>query len=144
MCLEVGVRIVLSFVVSILFLTAMAAAQPLPLGKWLLEEYRFDAKTEVAVKGIKTTLVVRAKNRLGGDSGCNAYGGSYSTVDGKLKIADIISTMRACQEPSPSFEKSFFDVLENADSAKVEGHALVIFDGDSHYLKFVRDDREKN
>ncbi|HEY2847607.1 MAG TPA: META domain-containing protein [Pyrinomonadaceae bacterium] len=137
-------KFLLSSFFSVLLLGSIVAAQSLPPGKWRLEEYRFGSTTEHTLKGVQTTLVVKSDGKLGGDSGCNAYGGSYSTDNGKLKIADIISTMRACEEPSPTFESGFFDVLEKANSAKVEGDALVIFDKDSRYLRFVRDGEGAN
>jgi heat shock protein HslJ len=69
------------------------------------------------------------------------FGGSYSDERGKLKITDIISTMRACQEPTPQFEKNFFATLEGAVSAKEKGDALVLTDKDGHYLRFSQVDR---
>ena len=112
------------------------SAQPLPAGKWRLHEYKFADKVEQPLKGANTTLNVKADGKLGGDTGCNAYGGSYAIKDGKLKIADLISTMRACDEPTPQFEKAYFQVLENAVSAEVKNGLLVIADNGGHYLKF--------
>ncbi len=125
----------------LMFLILFAAAgygQTLPQGKWRLESYEFGAKLEHPLDNREVTLNVAADGKLGGSSGCNAYGGSYSFEKGKLWIGDIISTMRACEEPTPEFEKAFFAVLENAVDAKVINGKLVIADkAGTHVLRFV-------
>jgi len=116
-----------------------ATAQSLPAGKWRLAEYRSGGEVQRTLKGVDVTLNVHPDGKLGGSSGCNAYGGSYATDDGKLKIADIISTMRACEEPTPQFERTYFDLLEKAVDAEVKDGDLVITDADStHLLRFTR------
>jgi len=118
---------------------AFANAQPLPAGKWRLKDYRSGGAVERPLKGLDATLNIHADGKFGGNSGCNVYGGSYTTDNDKLKIADITSTMRACEEPTPAFEKTYFDLLENAVHAQLKDGELVITDADSsHLLRFVR------
>lgn len=123
------------------FLTIVAAAQSLPAGKWQLEEYKFGSASDQPLKGIATTLLIKANGNLGGDTGCNAYGGTYTAEKGKLAITDIVSTMRACDEPTPTFEKDYFNTLENATSAETKDNTLVITDKNGRYLRFVRTTR---
>ena len=113
----------------------------MPAGKWRLDEYKFGDASQHSLKGVDTTLVIKQNGNLGGDTGCNAYGGSYALADGKLAITDIISTMRACDEPTPEFEKNYFDTLENVASVEIKDSALVIADKNGHFLRFVRRDK---
>ena len=114
------------------------SAQTLPAGKWLLISYQFADKQAKPLEGLKITLNVRNNGHLGGSSGCNSYGGSYAVEDGKLKVADIISTMMACEEPSPQFERNFFATLSSGTVSKIENSELTITDPNSrNFLRFV-------
>jgi putative lipoprotein len=124
---------------TVVVLAWSAIGQTLPVGKWRLEEYKFGAKAERPLDKIDITLNVKADGKLGGDSGCNAYGGSYSATKDALWIGDIISTMRACEEPTPAFEKSFFSTLESAATSEVKNDKLIIKDKTgSRFLRFLR------
>jgi heat shock protein HslJ len=131
----------LMMLISTVVVAATATAGTLPQGRWRLEEYKFKNATEHTRKGVDTILIVKADGKLGGSTGCNAYGGSYAMNGGKLKITDIISTMRACEEPTPEFEKGFFDTLERATSAEVKGGTLMIRDLTGTFLRFTPDDK---
>ena len=113
-------------------------AQSLPVGRWQLASYKFENTVSKPLEGVKITLNVRANGQLGGNSGCNSYGGSYELADGKLKVFDVISTMMACDEPSPKFERSFFSTLSSGSSAVRTDDELTITDPQTgNYLKFV-------
>lgn len=132
-------KFLLSSFFSVFALTSIVAAQSLPQGKWRMEEYRFGPTSEHTLKGVNTTLVVRSDGKLGGDSGCNAYGGSYSIDKRKLAITDIISTMRACEEPTPQFESSYFRVLRDASRVELKKSELTLIDPATHnFLRFQR------
>ena len=122
----------------LLFCSSLLIGQTLPAGKWQLDQYRFGDKVERPLESLDITLNVRADGHLGGSSGCNVYGGSWSEDGGKLAITDIISTMRACEEPTPLFEKSFFDVLEKASSVETKDGTLLITEESGHFLRFVK------
>jgi heat shock protein HslJ len=69
----------------------------------------------------------------GGFSGCNAFGGNFTfTSTGDEAIFDmknIFSTQIACDNPVGKFETAFFQALDEADSAKIEGDKLTLFKG---------------
>mgnify|MGYP001023333682 FL=1 len=81
-----------------------ASAQTLPAGNWKLTAYNFRQKIAYPISDTLITLNIDPDGKIGGRSGCNVYGGSYSFEDGKLAISDIFSTMMACDEPLMSFE----------------------------------------
>lgn len=79
------------------------------------------------------TLNIDANGKIGGNGGCNVYGGNYLLKSPKkpikkprkIKFTDIISTMMAC-EGSSNTEGAFFRSLREAVSVSLEGNELVI------------------
>ena len=118
--------------------SAVTFSQSLPTGKWQLAEYNFAGTIEQPQRGVSATLVVKPDGKLGGNSGCNSYGGTYATNKGSLKITHIIHTLMACQKPTPEFEMNYFGMLQNATSSRVVGKKLVLKDKEGHFLRFVR------
>lgn len=131
------------------FLSLLAAisssANTLPTGVWRLESYNFQQKIAFPIDKDEVTLTIREGGKLGGRSGCNVYGGSYSNTDGKLKIGDLISTMMACDEPTMQFEQTFFKTLEGAAEFVAESWKLTIIDPKTgNFVKFTRvEDEDK-
>ncbi len=79
-----------------------------------------------------------AKGGAGGNSGCNVFGGNYKSEGNTLKITDVISTMRACEEGDRmAVERGFFDGLQNADRYEIKGEKLYIYQGDKLLLTFT-------
>ncbi len=118
--------------------------QSLPVGKWKLIAYNFAGKIEHPIEGIDITLNIHDNGKLGGKSGCNVYGGEYTIEKGKLAISGIISTMMACEEPTPQFEHDFYGVLNSATEFKVKRRELTLTDRATHkFLRFVdaKDDK---
>jgi len=116
-----------------------AMSKTLPAGEWRLESYNFMQKIANPIDENEITINIHADGKLGGRSGCNVYGGSYSVENGKLKIGDIISTMMACEEPSMQFEQTFFRTLEGATRFDLEDGVLTITDKKTaNFLRFVR------
>lgn len=111
----------------------------LPRGQWQLSSYNFMDKVAYPIDESEVTININANGKLGGHSGCNVYGGSYSVSNGKLKIGDLISTMMACEEPSMQFEQLFTQTLQNAEKFSVKDGLLTITDQKTHnFLRFKR------
>ena len=58
-------------------------------------------------------LVRFDKNQIGGQFGCNHFGGEYRVTGNMLVATAIRSTMMACMEPAASFEAQGFAVLNH-------------------------------
>jgi heat shock protein HslJ len=118
----------------------VTSAQDLPAGNWKLTAYNFRQKIAYPISDKLITLNIDPDGKIGGRSGCNVYGGSYSFEGGNLAISDIFSTMMACDEPLMSFERTYYDVLRDSDNFTFESGTLTIMD--SKTKSFVRFERE--
>ena len=126
-------------IISLSIFSTAVIAQSLPKGEWRLESYNFMKKIAYPIEKNEITLNIHEDGRLGGKSGCNVYGGSYSMEDGELSITGIISTMMACEEPSTQFEQTFFRTLEGAKKFELSSGKLTITDPKTaNILRFVR------
>lgn len=103
--------------------------------KWILK----------SVKGADVTLSKEipfikfdpAKSSVGGNTGCNVFGGSYKVTGNQLAVSDIISTMRACEyEGRPLYESQLLDGIRNAERFEIKGGILQLFKKDELLLEF--------
>lgn len=75
-------------------------------------------------KDVTSTLIISADS-VGGNGGCNTYGGTLAATTTGIDISQVFSTMMACDGLSQ--EQAFFAALEAAD-------AFAIVDGNLHLL----------
>ena len=113
--------------------------QGLPEGEWQLVSYNFQQKIAFPIDRSEITMNIHADGKLGGRSGCNVYGGSYSFEDGKLKFGDLISTMMACEEPSMQFEQHFWKTLQGASEFELSGKLTITDEKTGNFLRFERE-----
>lgn len=133
------IKSVVFAIISLSIFSTVAISQTLPQGEWRLESYNFQKKIAYPIDKNSITLNIHEDGKLGGNSGCNVYGGSYSTVEGELSINGIISTMMACEKPSMQFEQTFFRTLEGAKKFERSHGKLTITDPKTaNFLTFVR------
>lgn len=95
--------------------------------KWVLESFK-NRKTLVAITGAFINFDSR-KGSAGGNSGCNVFGGEFAAKGSKIKITDLISTMRACIEDGKmDVEREFLKGLREADRYEIKGGRLFLYD----------------
>jgi heat shock protein HslJ len=85
----------------------------------------------------------KVKGSVGGNTGCNVFGGSYK-ADGDLNltITDVISTMRACiEDDRMDTERKLLDGLRKADRYDIEDDTLSLFAGKTLLLTFTGYDK---
>ncbi len=97
-------------------------------GDWRLIEL----DGEPAAQGFETTLIV-SPGQIGGNGGCNTYGGNLEVTGSKIDITNVFSTMMACEE-SLAQEQAFFAALENADSYEIVDGVLQLKGADGTVL----------
>ena len=68
-------------------------------GKWKLSSMKISGeKTEITSSG---TLNISDKNEIGGNGGCNNYGGSFSLEESNsIKFGSLFSTKMYCSKSS--------------------------------------------
>jgi heat shock protein HslJ len=77
------------------------------------------------------------RNSVGGDSGCNVFGGEYRVNGTSITITDVISTMRACVEDNKmSVQRDLFDGLRTARRFEIKGGRLMLYRGNQLLLTF--------
>jgi heat shock protein HslJ len=101
---------------------------PLPEGRWEMTTSSF---IDIGrMPGIpRATLLIR-DGRISAFSGCNTGAGAVSSVDGRMVVAAMASTRRACVEPIGSFEGRYFKLLQGKPYFRIEGDALILAVGD--------------
>lgn len=96
--------------------------------KWMLESIG-NRKTLVAIKDAFVAFD-SSKRSAGGNSGCNVFGGSYTSTNKTLAVTEIISTMRACTEGGRmETEREFLDGLRNANRYEIRDGRLFLYGG---------------
>ena len=75
-----------------------------------------------------TLTAIFEDGRVGGQAGCNSYGGPYSVSGQKLTISDLAQTLLACMEPAGLMEQesAFLQTLSQAASYSIAGDRLEI------------------
>lgn len=72
---------------------------------------------------------------LGGNDGCNSYGGSYTSEGSTINVGtDIFSTMMYCNEQIQTQTNAFYDALLKAETFKLANGKLSLFDSSGAVL----------
>ncbi len=98
---------------------------------WKLDSYLAGNGTLVPVlPGTEVTAVFGADGNVGGDAGCNHYGGDYRLDGTTLSVSSLIQTLKLCTEPEGIMEQEarFIDLLGSAAECRIENDRLVITD----------------
>jgi heat shock protein HslJ len=101
--------------------------------KWVLESIK-NRKTLVPIKGAFVNFDA-VKKSAGGDSSCNVFGGEYRTNGSRIKITEIVSTMRACVEDGRmTVEREFLDGLRATNRYEIKDGRLLLYRGQNLLL----------
>ena len=111
------------------------SAKRLEDGKWMLESIG-NRQTLVAIDNAFIIFDPR-KRSAGGNSGCNSFGGKYSSRGKTLAVTGIIQTMRACEEDGKMLvEREFLAGLQNANRYEIKASRLHLYRGRQLLLTF--------
>lgn len=77
------------------------------------------------------------KNSVGGNGGCNSFGGEMSKNGAKLKISQIFSTKMFCEQGS-DIENKFFINLEKTTDYAIRENRLILKSNAADLLEFER------
>lgn len=80
--------------------------------------------------GIRPTLR-RDGQQIGGNGGCNRFGGAVRIAGDRLTIGALVSTRMACSEPAMRVEARLHDALGRVDGARgTPGGTVELTSGD--------------
>ncbi|MEO5860708.1 MAG: META domain-containing protein [Pyrinomonadaceae bacterium] len=113
------------------------AAQLLDDERWVLEQIA-NRQTYAPIRGVFINFD-SGKRSVGGNTGCNSFGGTYTASRNTISMTDLISTMRACVEGGKmQTERELLDGLRRADTFEVRSsdNRLRLFDNGQLLLTF--------
>jgi heat shock protein HslJ len=109
---------------------------PLADSQWELTS--IDGQAVVAANN-PVTLQFTADQQVGGNGGCNSYGGTYRMSGDAIAFSDVASTLMACMDNSlMEQEQVYFAALQAATRFNISGDQLTITYGDNQQLIFTR------
>lgn len=101
--------------------------------KWNLE--KIESRADGAVpKGAFVKFGSKEKS-VGGNSGCNVFGGDYKGSGNTLEMGNLMSTMMACENLG-GMDNLYLRELGRADKFAVEGDRLRLYEGKELLLTF--------
>ncbi|MCB0086132.1 MAG: META domain-containing protein, partial [Caldilineaceae bacterium] len=118
--------------------TSGGESDPLASTSWQLTGLGTTDTQTPLVADSTVTLEFGTNGQVGGNAGCNSFGGSY-TVDGEtIMFSELISTLMACADNNVmEQEQQYLAALNSADRFAVNGDQLTIwYDNDSSVLTF--------
>jgi heat shock protein HslJ len=104
--------------------------------RWALEQIG-NRQTYVPIRGVFINFD-SGKRSVGGNTGCNTFGGSYTASRNTISMTDLISTMRACVEGGKmQTERELLDGLRRADTFELTNdNRLKLYDNGRLLLTF--------
>src|SRR4051794_39523860 len=112
-------------------------AQPALIGtNWVLASYRAAAGLTDAAAGAPATLLFAADGTLSGSTGCNTFGGTYSSQEATLRITMGAMTQVACTGAAGAQEQAIVETLPEVTSYRVGAGALQLLQSTNAVLVY--------
>ena len=111
---------------ALALLSLPAAADGNPMADLIGTSWKLTALDGAAVDAKVTSTLVISADSIGGNGGCNTYGGDLAATATGIDISQVFSTMMACDGLDQ--EQAFFAALEAADN-------FALVDGNLHLLQ---------
>ncbi len=98
---------------------------------WVLESYTDESGMHQALDGTEVTLNFnKQEQQMGGNAGCNHYGGGYELQGNKLILHDVTATLMGClDEAVMDQEAAYLKALGKAEEYKIEDGILTLTGG---------------
>ena len=127
-------------ILAITLLVLMLSACPSPTHEPQLEGTTLELLSmgdELPVPGTTSTITFDA-GQLGGNSGCNSYGGAYEVEGDSFKPGDLFSTMMYCEaEGVMEQESAYLNFLSQVRSFSFIDGGLYMSQPDGSQLEFI-------
>ena len=121
--------------------TTVTAPSAIAGPRWRLVE--LEGQPAIAGGGAREPHLIFSRrdgvDRVGGATGCNTMGGTY-TVDGAgIRFSQLFSTKMACVEEDRMHQESrFLKALQSVDRYAVSGDTLTLSAGNAVVARFVK------
>lgn len=122
-----------------------SVVMPVELGgvTWIADTRIERDAASTLVGGNDVTLTFdMARGNIGGNSGCNQFGATFVIDDDRIRVADLVGTEIACEEPVMEQQRFLYDVLLNADTFNIDDRRLTILTADGRGISLVASDTE--
>ena len=98
---------------------------------WMLESYGKTGNLQAVLEDTEITATFDSeKGQVTGSAGCNSYFGGYELKGNELSLPGPVgSTMMSCGEQIDQQEIQYLQILQNAESYKIDGNQLQIISG---------------
>lgn len=122
------------FAFTILAVIILAACAPAPTtditGVWRLVSHGDPSSLTPAAAGVDTSIEFKADGTLGGNVGCNGFGGGYKVSGSTIEFEQMISTLMFCEGPVGEQESAILAVFAESASFTMDGEMLTITSAD--------------
>lgn len=123
-------KILFASLLAMLVLTACAGGGSSSIqGQWKLVSYGSASGQIPAVPDVETSIEFDSEGRMGGNVGCNGFGGEYSMKGGQIEFGPVMSTMMYCEEVAEQ-ESSTLAVFQETATFVLDGDTLTITSAD--------------
>lgn len=115
-------------ILIILFITLSACANHSATleGEWILVSYGDSSNPTSALPNVETSINFDANNQIGGNVGCNSFGGEYKLNGNQATFSGIFSTLMFCEETMDQ-ETAFLSILsEQTLNFELRGNQLIL------------------
>ncbi len=118
--------------------TTIAPTGSLGGTRWVLAALTRDGAEAPPVSGSTITLNFETDGQVGGNAGCNSYGGSYETRGNSISFHNLVSTLMACADQAVTDQESaYLNALNQAATYELSNDSLVIAGAGGEQLKFT-------
>ena len=125
----------IKFVVSLfvlLILAACAGGNSASIeGTWRLVSYGSATEQTPAAADIDTSIEFK-DGQVGGNVGCNGFGGKYEVEGDAFIFSEVVSTLMFCEGPAGDQELATLAVLRETATYVLDGDTLTIISADGN------------
>lgn len=99
-------------------------------GQWELVSHGSASSQTPAAEGVDTSIEFKSDGTLGGNVGCNGFGGDYDVDGNTITFGPIVSTLMFCEGPVGEQETTTFNVFFESATFVLDGDTLTITSAD--------------
>ena len=114
---------------ALAMLSIPAAADGSPLADLIGTNWKLTTLDGGPVDATVTSTLAISADSIGGNGGCNTYGGDLTATPTGIDISQVFSTMMACDGLDQ--EQAFFAALEAANNFAIVDGNLHLLEGDT-------------